>query len=311
MNPLIIISGPTAVGKTSLSIELAKKIGGSIISADSMQVYKGMDIGTAKITIEERQAIPHYLIDILEPSEDFNIVSFKELANVSIEEIRKFGRIPIIVGGTGFYIQSVLYDIDFTEHDDDYEYRRELTELINEHGGGYVHKMLEDCDPKAAQIIHFNDHKRMIRALEYYRQTGLPISEHNKGEQNKESPFDFCYFVLTDDRKRIYNRINERVDEMIDAGLVDEVKGLLSGKVTPENISMQGIGYKEIISYLEGVMSLDESIELIKKNSRHYAKRQLTWFKREKNAIFIDKRCDNDPLETIMSIIAKAGMINE
>ena len=311
MNPLIIISGPTAVGKTSLSIELAKKIGGSIISADSMQVYKGMDIGTAKITIEERQAIPHYLIDILEPSEDFNIVSFKELANASIEEIRKFGRIPIIVGGTGFYIQSVLYDIDFTEHDDDYEYRRELTELINEHGGGYVHKMLEDCDPKAAQIIHFNDHKRMIRALEYYRQTGLPISEHNKGEQNKESPFDFCYFVLTDDRKRIYNRINERVDEMIDAGLVDEVKGLLSGKVTPENISMQGIGYKEIISYLEGVMSLDESIELIKKNSRHYAKRQLTWFKREKNAIFIDKRYDNDPLETIMSIIAKAGMINE
>lgn len=311
MNPLIIISGPTAVGKTSLSIELAKKIGGSIISADSMQVYKGMDIGTAKITIEERQAIPHYLIDILEPSEDFNIVSFKELANASIEEIRKFGRIPIIVGGTGFYIQSVLYDIDFTEHDDDYEYRRELTELINEHGGGYVHKMLEDCDPKAAQIIHFNDHKRMIRALEYYRQTGLPISEHNKGEQNKESPFDFCYFVLTDDRKRIYNRINERVDEMIDAGLVDEVKGLLSGKVTPENISMQGIGYKEIISYLEGVMSLDESIELIKKNSRHYAKRQLTWFKREKNAIFIDKRYDNDPLETIMSVIAKAGMINE
>lgn len=311
MNPLIIISGPTAVGKTSLSIELAKKIGGSIISADSMQVYKGMDIGTAKITIEERQAIPHYLIDILEPSEDFNIVSFKELANASIEEIRKFGRIPIIVGGTGFYIQSVLYDIDFTEHDDDYEYRRELTELINEHGGGYVHKMLEDCDPKAAQTIHFNDHKRMIRALEYYRQTGLPISEHNKGEQNKESPFDFCYFVLTDDRKRIYNRINERVDEMINAGLVDEVKGLLSGKVTPENISMQGIGYKEIISYLEGVMSLDESIELIKKNSRHYAKRQLTWFKREKNAIFIDKRYDNDPLETIMSIIAKAGMINE
>ncbi len=311
MNPLIIISGPTAVGKTSLSIELAKKIGGSIISADSMQVYKGMDIGTAKVTLKERQGIPHYLIDVLDPSDDFNIVAFKEMALASIDEIRGFGRIPIIVGGTGFYIQSVLYDIDFTEQDEDYEYRRELTELINEQGGRFVHKMLEDFDPQAALRIHYNDHKRMIRALEYYKQTGQRISDHNTGEHSKSSPFDYCYFVLTDDRQKIYERINERVDEMIDSGLVDEVKGLLSDKVRPESISMQGIGYKEIISYLDGKMTLAESVDLIKKNTRHFAKRQLTWFKRERNVIFIDKRYDKDPLETILSIITKAGILNE
>ncbi len=311
MNPLIIISGPTAVGKTSLSIELAKKIGGSIISADSMQVYKGMDIGTAKVTLKERQGIPHYLIDVLDPSDDFNIVAFKEMALASIDEIRGFGRIPIIVGGTGFYIQSVLYDIDFTEQDEDYEYRRELTELINEQGGRFVHKMLEDFDPQAALRIHYNDHKRMIRALEYYKQTGQRISDHNTGEHSKSSPFDYCYFVLTDDRQKIYERINERVDEMIGSGLVDEVKGLLSDKVRPESISMQGIGYKEIISYLDGKMTLAESVDLIKKNTRHFAKRQLTWFKRERNVIFIDKRYDKDPLETILSIITKAGILNE
>lgn len=311
MNPLIVISGPTAVGKTSLSIELAKKIGGSIISADSMQVYKGMDIGTAKVTLKERQGIPHYLIDVLDPSDDFNIVAFKEMALASIDEIRGFGRIPIIVGGTGFYIQSVLYDIDFTEQDEDYEYRRELTELINEQGGRFVHKMLEDFDPQAALRIHYNDHKRMIRALEYYKQTGQRISDHNTGEHSKSSPFDYCYFVLTDDRQKIYERINERVDEMIGSGLVDEVKGLLSDKVRPESISMQGIGYKEIISYLDGKMTLAESVDLIKKNTRHFAKRQLTWFKRERNVIFIDKRYDKDPLETILSIITKAGILNE
>lgn len=311
MNPLIIISGPTSVGKTSLSIELAKIIGGSIISADSMQVYKGMDIGTAKVTLKERQGIPHYLIDVLDPSDDFNIVAFKEMALASIDEIRGFGRIPIIVGGTGFYIQSVLYDIDFTEQDEDYEYRRELTELINEQGGRFVHKMLEDFDPQAALRIHYNDHKRMIRALEYYKQTGQRISDHNTGEHSKSSPFDYCYFVLTDDRQKIYERINERVDEMIGSGLVDEVKGLLSDKVRPESISMQGIGYKEIISYLDGKMTLAESVDLIKKNTRHFAKRQLTWFKRERNVIFIDKRYDKDPLETILSIITKAGILNE
>lgn len=311
MDPLIILSGPTAVGKTSLSIELAKKIGGSIISADSMQVYKGMDIGTAKITEDERQGIPHYLIDIVEPSNDFNIVSFKELASASIEEIRNFGRIPIIVGGTGFYIQSVLYDIDFKAHDDDEAYRHKLTELINEQGAEYVHKMLEESDPVAAKNIHFNDHKRMIRALEYHRQTGLRISDHNRDEHQKRPIYDFCYFVLTDDRQKIYERINERVDEMIEAGLVEEVKTLLAGKASPANVSMQGIGYKEIISYLEGKITLEEATDLIKKNSRHFAKRQLTWFKRERDVIFIDKRYDTDPLDTIISTIKKAGIINE
>ena len=311
MNPLIILSGPTAVGKTSLSIELAKKIGGSIISADSMQVYKGMNIGTAKITKEQMQGIPHYLIDILDATEDFNIAAFKEMAQDSIARIKKEGRIPIIVGGTGFYIQSVLYDIDFTEHEDDPEYRRNLARLINEKGGMYVHKMLEECDPEGARSIHFNDHKRIIRALEYYRQTGHTISEHNRTEYGKESPYDFCYFVLTDDRVKIYDRINERVDEMIKEGLVDEVKGLLANNVSPDNISMQGIGYKEIIAYLDGSISLDEATCLIKKNSRHFAKRQLTWFKRERDVIFIDRRYTDDPLETILSEIKKAGLINE
>ncbi len=311
MNPLIILSGPTAVGKTSLSIELAKKIGGSIISADSMQVYRGMDIGTAKISEAEKQDVPHYLIDVMDPSDDFNIACFKEMAKSAIEDIKKSKRIPILVGGTGFYIQSVLYDIDFTEHEDDAAYRKEITELIECRGGMYVHDMLEVLDPGAAKAIHFNDHKRMIRALEYYKQTGQRISDHNQKESIKCSPYDFCYFVLTDDRARIYERINMRVDEMIKAGLVDEVKRILSSGTSPDSISMQGIGYKEIIAYLEGNMTIDEAVNLIKKNSRHFAKRQLTWFKRERDVIFIDKRYDAHPLDTILSTITKAGLINE
>lgn len=309
MNPLIVLSGPTAVGKTSLSVELAKKIGGSIISADSMQVYKGMDIGTAKITEEEKQGIPHYLISTLDPTDEFNIVIFKKLAEEAIEDIHRSNRIPIIVGGTVFYIQSVLYDIDFTVHDDDEAYRNELMNLINAKGAEYVHNMLAEYDPEAARNIHYNDHKRMIRALEYYRQTGHRISDHNNEEHNKKSPYDFCYFALVDDRQKIYERINERVDEMMYAGLVDEVKTLLSQNVNPYNISMQGIGYKEIIMYLEGKLSLEEATGLIKKNSRHFAKRQLTWFKRERDVIFIDKRYDKDPLDAIISKIEEAGIL--
>ena len=308
MDPLIILSGPTAVGKTALSIELAKAIGGSIISADSMQVYKGMDIGTAKISADKQQGIPHYLIDVLDPADDFNVVTFKHMAEEAIAHIRSEGRIPVIVGGTGFYIQSVLYDIDFSDHEVMDGYRRELSDLIEEKGGEYVHRMLEEVDDRAARHIHFNDSKRMIRALEYYKQTGQRISDHNSEESRKISPYNYCYFVLTDDRQKIYDRINERVDKMIEEGLVGEVSSLIESGAGINCISMQGIGYKEIIRYLDGECTLDEAADMIKKNSRHFAKRQLTWFAREKNVIYIDKRQTEDPLGSILSEIKKAGI---
>ncbi|MBO4890036.1 MAG: tRNA (adenosine(37)-N6)-dimethylallyltransferase MiaA, partial [Lachnospiraceae bacterium] len=237
MEPLIIIAGPTAVGKSELAVRVAKKYGGSIISCDSMQVYKGMDIGTAKIKSDEREGIPHYLLDVLDPSEDFNIVLFKQMATKAIEEIRLAGRIPIMVGGTGFYIQSVLYDIDFDECIDDPDYRHSLWALIDEKGDEHVHKMLEDIDPVAASSISVKDHKRIVRALEYNHQTGGLISEHNEENRARTSRYDHCFFVLTDERSRIYDRINSRVDRMIEDGLVDEVRTLLAGGLGRTNIS--------------------------------------------------------------------------
>lgn len=312
MKPLIILSGPTAVGKTALSVELAKRINASIVSADSMQVYKGMDIGTAKITKEEMQGIPHYLIDALNPSDDFNIVTFKNMAKSAIADIYGKGRIPLIVGGTAFYIQSVLYDIDFSETDENTKYRQELTQLIESRGGQYVHKMLEAVDKDAAAAIHYNDHKRMIRALEYLHETGERISEHNSHERTKAPVYDCCYFVLTDDRAAIYERINKRVDKMLSLGLAGEVRGIIEGGLAkPSDISMQGIGYKEIIPYLEGKCTLEEAAYNIKKNSRHFAKRQLTWYRRERGVIYIDRRKTPDPLGEIMSIIERSGIIDE
>lgn len=288
--PFIILTGPTAVGKTELSIALAKAAGGEIISADSMQVYRGMDIGSAKIRPEEMQGVPHYLIDILEPSEEFHVVSFQQYAREAMEEIRSHGKIPILTGGTGFYIQAVLYDIDFTEHGSEESYRKSLERLAAEQGSSVLHAMLKEVDPGSAAQIHPNNSKRLIRALEYYKETGEPISKHNEQERQKESPYNFCYFVLNDDRARLYERIDRRVDRMLAEGLVDEVRHLKEKGCTREMVAMQGLGYKEILDYLDGKTTLEEAVYILKRDTRHFAKRQLTWFRRERDVIWVNKQ---------------------
>ena len=301
--PLIILTGPTAVGKTDLSISLAKAVGGEIISADSMQVYKKMNIGTAKITKEEMDGVPHHLIDVLDPSEEFNVFLFKELAKKSMDEIYKRGHIPILTGGTGFYIQSVIYDIDFNEENGDKEYRKELEQLALLKGCEHLHNMLKEVDSKAANEIHANNVKRVIRALEYYKETGQKISEHNKEQREKASPYNFAYFVLTDLRENVYDRINQRVDIMVKNGLVEEVTQLVNEGYTRNLVSMQGLGYKEIIDALNGEITMDEAIYRIKLETRHFAKRQLTWFRREKDVIFLNKNEFNYEKEAILKYI--------
>ena len=287
--PLIILTGPTAVGKTKASIGLAKALNGEIISADSMQVYKYMDIGSAKIRPEEMQGIRHYLIDELEPDEEFHVVKFQQMAKEAMEAIYAKGKIPIVVGGTGFYIQALLYDIDFTESNEDNAYRQELEQLADEKGAEHLHEMLRKVDPVSADTIHANNVKRVIRALEFYHQTGEKISEHNEQERAKESPYDFCYFVLNDDREKLYERINLRIDQMLEEGLVDEVKALKDKGYTRDMVSMQGLGYKEILDYLNNECTLEEAIYILKRDTRHFAKRQLTWFRRERDVIWIEK----------------------
>lgn len=288
--PLIILTGPTAVGKTELSLAAAKAVRGSIISADSMQVYRHMDIGSAKIKPEEMQGIPHYLIDILEPWEEFHVVRFQEMARAAIEEIYATGRIPIVTGGTGFYIQALLYDIDFTSEPQDTSYRKELEALADTRGPEYLHEMLQQVDAQAAQAIHANNRKRVIRALEFYRLTGQKISEHNEVERQKESPYQFCYFVLNEERQRLYARIDQRVDMMLEAGLLKEVQSLKAMGCTRDMVSMQGLGYKELLDYLDGKITLEEAVRLIKRDTRHFAKRQLTWFRREREVIWLNKQ---------------------
>lgn len=287
-NKLIILAGPTASGKTSVSIDLAKRLGGEIISADSMQVYKYMDVGTAKISVEEMQGVKHHLIDVLDPKEDFNIVKFQNMVKCSIEEIVKNGHIPILVGGTGFYIQSVIYDIDFNNEDDNSSVRKKLEEEYDAFGADFMHEKLKKIDIVSAQTIHKNNKKRIIRAVEYFLINNEPISSHNEVQREKKSPYDFRFFVLNPPRDILYERINKRVDIMVENGLVDEVKKLREMGLSTANISMQGIGYKEIIEYLDGEVSLETAIENIKQNTRHMAKRQVTWFKREKGVIYVD-----------------------
>ena len=290
MRPLIVLTGPTAVGKTALSIALAKAVKGEIVSADSMQVYRHMDIGSAKITAEEMQNVPHHLIDVLEPWEEFHVVRFQELAREALEGIYERGQIPILTGGTGFYIQAILKDVDFTENGEDLTYRSELEQLAKKEGSGYLHALLLEADPKSAEAIHPNNTKRIIRALEYYRQTGEPISAHNEEQRKKASPYNYAYFVLTDDRKHLYDRIDLRVDRMLADGLVEEVRHLKELGCTRDMISMQGLGYKEILAYLDGELSYEEAVYILKRDTRHFAKRQLTWFKREQDVIWIDRQ---------------------
>ena len=287
-NKLIILAGPTASGKTSVSIDLAKRLGGEIISADSMQVYKYMDVGTAKISVEEMQGVKHHLIDVLDPKEDFNIVKFQNMVKCSIEEIVKNGHIPILVGGTGFYIQSIIYDIDFNNEDDNSSVRKKLEEEYDTYGADFMYEKLKKIDSVSAKTIHKNNKKRIIRAIEFFLINNEPISLHNEVQRKKNSPYDYRFFVLNPPRDILYERINKRVDIMVENGLVDEVKKLREMGLSMENISMQGIGYKEILEYLEGDISLETAIENIKQNTRHMAKRQVTWFKREKDVIYVD-----------------------
>lgn len=312
--PMIILTGPTAVGKSALSVELAKKINGAVISADSMQVYRHMDIGSAKIMPEKMQGITHYMIDELEPDEEFHVVRFTTMAKEYLKEIYAAGKIPIIAGGTGFYIQALLYDIDFTEQQCDEAYRRQLEEQAKEHGAGYLHEMLRKVDPASAEAIHANNVKRVIRALEFYHLSGQKISEHNETERQKQSPYNFAYFVLNDERAKLYERIDKRVDAMIEAGLVNEVQKLKDMGCSREMVSMQGLGYKEILAYLDGEYTLEEAVYIIKRETRHFAKRQLTWFKRERDVIWIDKQTfgydDAAILTDMISILQEKEIIS-
>lgn len=298
--PLIILTGPTAVGKTKASIGLAKAVDGEIISADSMQVYRHMDIGSAKIKPEEMEGIPHHLIDVLEPDDEFHVVKFQQLAKKAMREIWERGHIPIVTGGTGFYIQALLYDIDFDENEKEDACRKELEAYAREHGAEALHEKLALVDPASAEMIHPNNIKRVIRALEFYEQTGKRISEHNETQRQRESPYAFAYFVLTDDRAHLYERINRRVDQMIEEGLVNEVQALKDKGYTKQLVSMQGLGYKEILDYLDGNCTLEEAIYTIKQDTRHFAKRQLTWFKRERDVIWINKQSFGYEAEQIL-----------
>ena len=286
---LLVLGGPTAVGKTELSIKLAKELNGEIISADSMQIYKYMDIGSAKITEEEMNGVKHHLIDVIEPDIPFSVADFKEYGEKAIDEILSRGKFPIIAGGTGLYINSLTCNMTFTEAEKDEEYRAYLEGLCEEKGNEYVHNMLKDIDPISYKEIHANNRKRVIRALEVYKLTGKPFSSFNAGEDFYNSKYDVYYYVLTMNREKLYERINRRVDIMMENGLLDECIKLKEMGYTSDMQSMQGIGYKEILYYLEGKISLEDAVNMIKQGSRNYAKRQLTWFRRDKRCIFLDK----------------------
>ena len=310
---LIVLTGPTAVGKTSLSISLAKAVNGEIISADSMQVYKGMDIGSAKIRKEEMQGVTHYLVDILEPEEEFHIVKFQELAKAALEELYAKGKIPILVGGTGFYIQAVTRDIDFTQAEQETSYREELEQFAKEKGAEYLHEKLREVDSKSAENIHANNVKRVIRALEFYHQNGTPISEHNEEQKQQTSPYNLAYFVLTAPREILYERIDRRVDQMMEEGLLEEVKSLRERGCHRGMVSMQGLGYKEILAYLEGEYPLEEAVRILKRDTRHFAKRQRTWVRREQDVIWVDKEQfhwnEAEILEYMMSVLKEQDLL--
>lgn len=308
--PLVIIAGPTATGKTSVSVELAKRLGGSVISADSMQVYRGMDIGSAKVTEEEMQGIPHYLIDAADPADPadaWNVVRFQQEAEAAAEQIYAKGRLPFLVGGTGFYIQALLYGIDFTEMDADTEYRGAMEQEAKNGGAEDLYRRLQEVDPEAAQSIHPNNVKRIIRALEFAQKSGgQRISEHNRNEHLRPPVFDAVFFVFTMDREKLYKRIDARVDRMMENGLEEEVRRLKDQGLTDSDVSMQGIGYRQILRALSGQYPMEEAVRLIKRDSRRFAKRQLTWFRREKDVTWInideypDENALIDHMETII-----------
>ena len=304
MTPLVILTGPTAVGKTGLSIALAKAIDGEIINADSMQVYRGMDIGSAKIRPEEMDGVPHHLIDILEPTQDFSVYDFQKAAKAAIGDIRSRGKIPLLVGGTGFYIQALLKDVDFNEEAVDEDYRASLQKLAEEQPEK-LHRMLAEADPEAAAEIHPNNLKRVMRALEFVRVNGSAISAHNREQKSKASPYNFAYFVLDRDRAELYRRIDARVDRMMEEGLLQETIRLKEAGLREGMTAAHGLGYRELLQYLDGAMDLEEALRLIKQNTRHYAKRQLTWFRREPEVIRLeaDRYSQEELLQQIQKIL--------
>lgn len=303
MNKIITIVGPTAVGKTKFSIELAKQFNGEIISGDSMQVYKGMNIGTAKVTKEEAQGIPHHLIDVLWPNEVFNASIFKSMAQTAYQKIIENNKLPILAGGTGLYVNGFLYDYHFSEAEVDENYRKSLEEFAQNEGLEKLYEKLEDICPEVKSFISKNDKLRIIRTLEIYHSTGKIYFHRNDMKKNYISKFELSFIGLTMDRDKLYKRINQRVDKMIDLGLIEEIKSLLDEGYSRDLVAFQGIGYKEIIAFLNHQYSLETAIELIKKNTRNFAKRQLTWFRRDPNIkwINIDEKSDQTIMNEICS----------
>lgn len=305
---LVAIVGPTAVGKTSLAIQLAQELKGEIVSADSMQIYKYMDIGTAKPTVEERQGIPHYMMDIIEPDESFNAALYQQGAKKAIKTIYDNNKLPILVGGSGLYVNSIVYPLDFTTATEDHELRDSLYRLVQEKGNFYLHQKLSEIDPPTGKRVHPNDIKRIVRAIEIYHLTGKPMSEHRQNLQRADIPYNLTMIGLKMDRNKLYDKINARVDHMIDLGLVDEVRSLQDMGYTKDLISMQGLGYKEIIAYLEGDFTLEEAIDILKRDTRRFAKRQFTWFKKDKRIHWINVEnfdYKDDLCEYIIKIISK------
>lgn len=284
---LLVLIGPTAVGKTKMSIELAKEFGCVIISGDSMQVYRGMDIGTAKISADEMEGIPHHLIDIHEPDHPYSVAEFQEQSRRLITEIAGRGKLPFLVGGTGLYVESVCYGYQFSETGADEAFRDEQLRYANENGAEALHRKLADVDPETADRLHPNDLRRVVRALEVFHMTGIPLSAQ-LAPQTKQSPYDLCLVGLTMDRQMLYNRIEERIDLMLNQGLVDEVAALMDKGYAPGLVSMQGLGYKEIVSHLNGEFSYEEAVVLLKRDTRRFAKRQLSWFRHMKDIEWVD-----------------------
>ena len=304
MDKVIVIAGPTATGKTDLAVELALKVGGEVISADSMQIYRKMNIGTAKPTIEERRGIPHHMIDIIDPDEEFSVAQFKSAADACIKEIVERGKVPIVAGGTGLYINSLVYNISFSDTISDWDYREQLKNLALEKGPLILHEMLEEVDPDSAASIHPNNVKRVIRALEVYKTTGRPISEHKEESRKNPPPYDYKIFGLEVSRDILYCRIEKRVDKMMDLGLYEEVENLLKSGYSPKLVSLQGIGYKEIISPIKGKCSLETAVENIKKGTRHLAKKQITWFNKTDGLKWI--RTDKMDIWAMIKILTDA-----
>lgn len=286
--PLMIIAGPTATGKSAAAAELAVRMNGAVVSADSMQVYRGMDIGSAKVTSDEMRGVPHYLIDCADPSENWNVVRFQEQAREAVREITRAGRLPILCGGTGFYIQALLFDIDFTQMEENAPLRESLAKYAADNGAEALHALLAEKDPESAALIHPGNVKRVIRALEFAGETGQSIALHNEEQRAKEAAYNAVFFVLTMERKKLYERIDRRVDNMMEQGLLEEVLALRSAGIPRDGTSMQGIGYRQLYGYLEGEYSLEEAVRLIKRDTRHFAKRQLTWFRREKDVHWVE-----------------------